>query len=218
MKKLILSVFILLSGLLGGCLVVLMLMQLNANKDELARVKDPGKGTIGINEKASVLETLKVLENGYSKRDVSAVDSCVANTFSNKDVFILGTNSTEILKGKEGAKNLLRGDWAYWGKVKFDLENSRFDQLDSTVIYMATSAEVKIDIWQIKLPLRITGVLVKENARWLISKLQFQYDTDTNLLIFSWIATIGFVVSMFLTVLIWLLTKIKTPRKVSSKY
>jgi aspartyl-tRNA synthetase len=41
---------------------------------------------------------------------------------------------TEILKGKEGAKNLLRGDWAYWGKVKFDLENSRFDQLDSTVI------------------------------------------------------------------------------------
>ena len=112
----------------------------------------------------------------------------------------------------------MRGDWAYWGKVKFDLENSRFDQLDSTVIYMATSAEVKIDIWQIKLPLRITGVLVKENARWLISKLQFQYDTDTNLLIFSWIATIGFVVSMFLTVLIWLLTKIKTPRKVSSKY
>ena len=61
-------------------------------------------------------------------------------------------------------------------------------------------------------------VLVKENARWLISKLQFQYDTDTNLLIFSWIATIGFVVSMFLTVLIWLLTKIKTPRKLSSKY
>ncbi len=55
MKKLILQVFILLSGLLGGCLVVLMLMQLNANKDELARVKDVGKGTIGINEKSTLL-------------------------------------------------------------------------------------------------------------------------------------------------------------------
>ena len=77
---------------------------------------------------------------------------------------------------------------------------------------------IELSVENLRLTYGDNPVLVKENARWLISKLQFQYDTDTNLLIFSWIATIGFVVSMFLTVLIWLLTKIKTPRKLSSKY
>lgn len=220
MRKLILRVFIILTSLLGCLFLVLMLMQLNANKDELVRVKDYNKGTIGTQEKSGVLQTLRILENGYTQRDVKAVDSCVASTFSNKDVLILGTNPTEILNGKEGAKNLLLGDWAYWGKVKFHLDKTRYDQLDSSVVYVATTAEVKIDIWKLKLPLRITAVLVNEDSHWLISKLQFQYDTNTNLIIFSWIATIGFTISLILTMLIWLWLKVKTntSRRVVSKY
>ena len=220
MRKLILQVFIFFTSLLGCCLLVLMLIQLHANKEELARVKDYNKGTISNQEKARVLQTLHILEDGYTKRDLTAVDGCVASTFSNKDVLILGTNPTEILTGKEGAKNLLLGDWTYWGKVKFHLDRTHFDQLDSTVVYVATTGEVKIDMWRLKLPLRITGVLVNENSHWLISKLQFQYDTNTNLIIFSWLATIGFIISLIFTVLVWLWTKLKrkTPRRVVSKY
>jgi len=210
MRKLILRIFIIFTSLLGCFLLVLMLMQLNANKEELVHVKDYNKGTIGTQEKFGVLQTLRILENGYTKRDVTAVDRCIASTFSNKNVLILGTNPTEILIGKEGAKNLLQGDWTYWGKVKFHLDRTRFDQLDSNVVYVATTAEVKIDMWQLKLPLRITGVLVNENSHWLISKLQFQYDTNTNLIIFSWIAAIGFTVSLILMLLIWLSLKVKT--------
>lgn len=220
MRKLILQIFIFFTCLLGCSLLVLMLIQLHANKEELARVKEYSVGTIGNREKTEVLQTLRILESGYTRRDLTAVDSCVANTFSNKDVLILGTNPTEILTGKEGAKNLLLGDWTYWGKVKFHLDRTRFDQLDSTVVYVATTGEVKIDMWRLKLPLRITGVLVNENSRWLISKLQFQYDTNTNLIIFSWLATIGFTLSLILTLLVWLWTKLKrkAPRKFVSKY
>lgn len=220
MRKLILKVFICFSCLLGCCLLVLMLMQLHANKEELTRTKGFNNGMISNNEKVRVLQTLQVLEAGYAKRDLSTVDNCVASTFSDNNVLILGTNPTEILSGKEGAKNLLLGDWKYWGNVKFHLDNTCFDQLDSTVVYIATTAEVQIDLWRLKLPLRITGILVNENSHWLISKLQFQYDKNTNLLIFSWVATICFTASFMLTLLVWLWTKLKrkTPLGIISKY
>jgi len=81
-----------------------MLMQLHANKEELTRTKGFNNGMISNNEKARVLQTLQVLEAGYAKRDLSTVDNCVASTFSDNNVLILGTNPTEILSGKEGAK------------------------------------------------------------------------------------------------------------------
>ena len=107
MRKLILKVFIFFTCLLGCCLLVLMLMQLHANKEELTRTKGFNNGMISNDEKARVLQTLQVLEAGYAKRDLSTVDNCVASTFSDNNVLILGTNPTEILSGKEGAKNVI---------------------------------------------------------------------------------------------------------------
>ena len=50
-------------------------------------------------------------------------------------------------------------------------------------------------------PLRITGVMVKDNSKWLINKLQFQYDFNTNYIIFGLIASvlsaISFVILIF---------------------
>ncbi|MBC7914289.1 MAG: nuclear transport factor 2 family protein [Pyrinomonadaceae bacterium] len=132
------------------------------------------------------------------------ISQCVEKTFSSKDIFILGTNPSETFTGKEGAKRLLHGDWAYWGEVKFLLDGSRMDQYNNAV-YVAMGGEIKIDIWHLRFPLRITAVMLKENSNWLISKLQFQYDMNTNLIIFSLLTAIGFSVSLVLTLamLLW---------------
>lgn len=186
--------------------MLLLLVQLKDNYKELLKDKDFKTGHISNLEKENVLQTLRILQDGYTKRDVTAIDQCVKNTFSTKDVLILGTNPTEILTGKEGAKNLLYDDWAYWGAVKYNLDRSRFDQYGNT-IYMAMSGEIKIDFWHLRLPLRITGILTKENSKWLISKLQFQYDLNTNLIIFSMLTVIGFSTSLIATLFMFLLVK-----------
>jgi hypothetical protein len=207
MRKVIMRIAIFFTGLLGCILFILMLMQLRANQQELSVVKSYNTGDISSTERENVLKTLRILQDGYTKRDVSDIDKCVEKTFSTHNVLILGTNPTEILTGKDGAKGLLYGDWAYWGDVKLHLDGSRFDQYDN-MVYMATSGEIKIDLWHLKLPLRITGVLVKENSNWLISKLQFQYDLNTNLIIFSLLTAIGFSISLIFTLSLLLWTKI----------
>jgi len=218
-KKIVMRVFVFITGLLGCILLILLLMQLNSNRKELSKVKNFNTGHISNLERENVLSTLRILQGGYTRRDVSAIDQCVKNTFSTKDILILGTNPSEILTGKEGAKNLLYGDWAYWGEVKYNLDRSRFDQYDNTV-YMAMSGEVKIDIWHLRLPLRITGILAKEDSKWLISKLQFQYDLNTNLIIFSMLAAIGFSISLIATLMMILWVKInnRSSLREASKY
>jgi hypothetical protein len=218
-RKLIMRISVFFTGLLGCILFILMLMQLRANQEELSKVKSYNAGNISSTERENVLKTLRILQDGYTKRDVSAIDKCIENTFSSHDVLILGTNPAEILAGKEGAKGLLHGDWAYWGEVKFRLDGSHFDQYNNTV-YMATSGEIKIDFWHLRFPLRITGVLVKENSKWLISKLQFQYDLNTNLIIFSLLTAIGFSISIIFTLALLLWTKVsrRSDRRVTSKY
>ena len=63
MRKLILKVFIFFTCLLGCCLLVLMLMQLHANKEELTRTKGFNNGMISNNENASNLVLFIVDQN-----------------------------------------------------------------------------------------------------------------------------------------------------------
>jgi len=50
------------------------------------------------------------------------------------------------------------------------------------------------------------------NSNWLISKLQFQYDLNTNLIIFPLLTAIGFSICIIFTVALLLWTKISDRR------
>jgi len=69
-----------------------------------------------------ILKLLSTLQEGYIKRDLEHVESIVDEIFSCGDeLLILGTASSEVFTGREGAIELLRDDFEYWGDFKMDL-------------------------------------------------------------------------------------------------
>jgi hypothetical protein len=185
--------------LFGGILLFLMLKLIYINKKELSTIHNYSKGNAIEKDRNDILNTLVTLQEGYDKRDISKIDYYVENTMNFQDVLILGTNPNEIFIGHEGVKKLFFGDWRYWGKVKFNLEESYIDQFKN-MAYITVRGEVRIDIWKIRLPLRLTCVMSNESKKWLISKLQFQYDINTNYVIFAMLASIGLFVSLILSI------------------
>jgi len=197
MKIILVNLFKITTISFGGILLFFMLKLLNASKKELNNIKNYTKGNSNEKDREEILNTLVILQEGYDRRDISKIEYYIENTINSQSVFILGTNPNEIFMGKEGVKRLFYGDWKYWGNVKLNLEEAHITQMNNTA-YIAIRGEIKIDIWKIKLPLRLTGVMSNESSKWLINNLQFQYDFNTNYIIFAMLASLGLLVSLLM--------------------
>lgn len=126
-------------------------------------------------ERQEILHTLDILQEAYDKRDVTMSDAYLAQTVSKDDILILGTSSDEIFTGYDQAKDLFESDWASWGAVKFNFQQAHISTYQDTA-YFVTRGSVVMDLLRLTFPLRVSGVLVKEQSTWLIHKLQFQFD------------------------------------------
>ena len=72
-----------------------------------------------------IIAVLKKFQEGYTERDLKKADSFVEELFVNGgDVSILGTATGELAFGIEEVKDLIKGDWEYWGAVTLDYENA----------------------------------------------------------------------------------------------
>lgn len=143
------------------------------------------------------MQPLKKLAQYYEKRDVELIDKCIDDTMLPDELLILGTNPKEIFCGREKARDLLWGDWKYWGKVDIKADEAVFNRIGDA-IHCVVRGNVKLDIWHFTIPIKITGVLRKIDDKWLISKLQFINDFNTNYIIFAWGTSIALIVSMLL--------------------
>jgi len=139
----------------------------------------------------SISATISKLQQAYQLRDVSKIDDCINNTMDSSSIFILGTSPNEIFRGKQGASNLLWGDWKYWGDVSFDLNRLCVDTIGQNIAYVVFPGTVKIDIWGMTFPLQVSGVMLNIDERWVFTKMQFQYALNTNYIVFAKIAAIG---------------------------
>lgn len=145
----------------------------------------------------AAMQPLKELAQYYEKRDVEQIDKCIDDTMLPDELLILGTNPKEIFCGRERARDLLWGDWKYWGQVDIKADEAVFNQVGD-VIHCVVRGNVKLDIWHFTIPIKITGVLRKREDKWLISKLQFINDFNTNYIIFAWGTSIALVISMLI--------------------
>jgi hypothetical protein len=205
--KIIVRILKIITCFWGALLLFLILAQIKTKNDDLINVKDYRPGNISAQERTNVLHTLQIYQDGFAKRDVSIIDQFVDETFCDDDVLILGTQPSEFNFEKEGAKKLLYTDWKYWGNITFYLDKVHLDQYENTV-YMAMGGVSDIDVEKVKVPLRITGLLVKENNQWLISKLQFQYEINTRYTRYIWAVTRALLFFLALTLLLMLFVKI----------
>lgn len=129
-------------------------------------------------ERAEIVQQLKVFQEGYEKRDTSAIDPFMQRLFSRDDVLILGTMPQEIFVGYDEASSLVFSDWASWGDCRFLIDRARIST-HGDVAWFATIGYVEFDLSSLLvLPLRLTGILVREHDTWKLRQVQYQFDLD----------------------------------------
>ena len=152
----------------------------------------------------AALQPLRRLAQYYLKRDPEQADACMEETMLPDDMLILGTNPLEIFRGREGARNLLQGDWRSWGLASLDADGTALGRAGDT-LHFVMRGQIRLDFFHIRVPIKITGLLIEKDGAWRIGKLQFVNDLNTNYLIIAWIPAIALTANLVLFLLFRLL-------------
>ena len=185
-KYLALGLVILFSLILLG---FLFLIWWEGRRERIAPRDIPGEA-LPAELRESALRPLRQLNAYYEKRDPELADACIDETILPDEMLILGTCPGEIFHGRKWTKHLLQCDWKYWGQLTLDVERTALSRA-GTALYFVLPAQVKLDIWRFRLPVRITGILEEREGLWYISKLQFINNLNTAYVIGSWIAALA---------------------------
>jgi hypothetical protein len=123
---------------------------------------------------------LQRFQDGYEARDTSVLDFFMNDLFSQDNILILGTMPNEIYSGYEEATDLVRTDWLHWGDVRLLVRNANISS-HGNVAWISTIGFVEFDLSRfLILPLRFSGVLVREDFGWKFQQAQFEFDLDSS--------------------------------------
>jgi len=157
------------------------------------------KGNAPDSTRMEIICQLKKFQDGYSKRDPKNIDTFMQSLYSRENILILGTMPNEIYSGYEKATRLVETDWESWGDCKFEVDSANISSLGNTA-WFSTKGYVKFDLSKfLVIPLRLTGIMVKEDQEWKFQQQQFQFDIDFS---FSLLAT--------LILSVWILISLST--------
>ena len=82
-------------------------------------------------DQTAVMDVLRRFQAFYDARDVSQLDACMELFAADEDgLELIGTNASEPgldewCLGRAGVREILEGDWLYWGQFAMDLERAR---------------------------------------------------------------------------------------------
>lgn len=125
-----------------------------------------------------IIGQLNKFQDGYSNRDTSQCNAFMESLYSRENVLILGTNPNEIFSGYDRASSLVRSDWESWGDCKFNTDSANISS-EGNVAWFSTRGYVEFDLSKLLvIPLRLTGIMVKEEGVWKFQQQQFQFDID----------------------------------------
>lgn len=167
--------------------------------------------------RSAIMLKLQDFQDGYTRREPSQVEPFTTRLFSADNIIILGTMPDEIYVGHEEATQLVESDWKYWGDCRFLMENAQIS-VSSDVAWFSTIGTVHMDGINIILPLRLSGVLAKEDNDWMFQQLQFQFDLNLRFLfLVIGLLLVWFVVNIFL-VLFYTFRAVKRRVTVSNRH
>jgi len=147
--------------------------------------------------RGEVIGALRLFQEGYSRRDTGQLETFMERLFVHDDVVILGTMPQEACIGFEHASRLVNADWAAWGDCSFAVDTAHVSAAGD-VAWFATVGSVEFDLTRLLvLPLRLSGVLVRDGGVWRFQYMQFQFDLDlTYLLVINLLLSAWLVVSL----------------------
>jgi hypothetical protein len=172
-------------------IILLLITRIFKRADEkmiLSPVKSfYSKGNAPDSTRMEIIEQLNKFQDGYSKRDPKNIDTFMQSLYSRENILILGTMPGEIYSGYEKATRLVKSDWDSWGDCKFEIDSANISSSGNTA-WFSTRGYVEFDLSSLLvIPLRLTGIMVKEDQEWKFQQQQFQFDIDFS---FSLIATL----------------------------
>jgi len=133
--------------------------------------------------------------------------------YSNDNILILGTMPGEIFTGYKSATGLVKDDWESWDDCHFAMDSANISS-NGDVAWFSSRGYVKFDLSRLLvIPLRFTGVMVKENGTWKFQQQQFQFDVDFS---FSMLATVLLFVWLVVSVITLVIATIKSLKKRTS--
>lgn len=158
------------------------------------------RGNASDDIRAEVTAQLAEFQTGYSRREGAQLGSFMERLFTADNVILLGTMPREVYAGFDRASKLIESDWASWGDCRFLIDRAHVSARGN-VAWVATVGYVKFDLSRfLVLPLRLSGVLVKQDATWKFQFLQFQFDLDL-----GWVLLVEIVLVAWLAVNVGLL-------------
>lgn len=135
-----------------------------------------GRGNATDSVRKEILDRLHRFQEGYRNREVSQAEGFVRELFSEENTLTLGTFPREIFHDRPATVRLIRGDWTSWGDCNFLVEGANVSS-EANIAWFATIGYADLDLSRfVTIPLRLTGVLVKEEGTWRFQQLQFQTD------------------------------------------
>jgi SnoaL-like domain len=105
---------------------------------------------LAVNDIEPIRLVLQQFQNGYTQRDVAALDEFMRLFADDAGLEVIGTNGVkpgvdEWYLDKAGARGLVKGDWEGWGDVRLDVDGAHI-QMRGEVAWLATSATVSMTI------------------------------------------------------------------------
>jgi hypothetical protein len=142
---------------------------------------------------------LKKFQDGYYKRDPESIDTFMQSLYSRENILILGTMPGEIYSGYENATRLVKTDWDSWGDCKFEIDSANISSSGNTA-WFSTRGYVEFDLSSLLvIPLRLTGIMVKEDREWRFQQQQFQFDIDFSLTLIATMLISGWILISVIT-------------------
>ena len=162
--------------------------------------------------RSEVLARLREFQEGYRKRDVSRTGDFVERIFSSDGLLILGTQPREISIGTAEARELVSSDWRSWGDCTFDIEQTHVSAHGDTA-WFASTGRVRFDLSRfLVLPLRLSGVMVRDATGWRITFLQFQLDLDNSFALLVLLVLICWAIVLTITLAMRAGRRLRRPR------
>ncbi len=168
------------------------------------------KGNSPDSIRMEIIEQLRKFQDGYSKRDPKNIDTFMQSLYSKENILILGTMPNEVYSGYKKATQLVKTDWESWGDCKFEIDSANISSLGNTA-WFSTKGYVEFDLSSLLvIPLRLTGIMIKEDQEWRFQQQQFQFDIDFS---FSLIATLLLSAWILLSLITLSIKTVKLVRK-----
>ncbi len=168
---------------IGLLLVILFLVTRIFKKADEQKILSPATAAYSLGNapdstRREIIDQLNKFQEGYSNRDTSQVKAFMESLYSRENVLILGTNPNEIFSGYDRASHLVKSDWESWGDCKFNVDSAHISSAGD-IAWFSTRGYVEFDLSKLLvIPLRLTGIMVKEDGTWKFQQQQFQFDID----------------------------------------